>query len=356
MDIMPYVKKLLHKWKFLLYSCLTAAVVGVCLVIDWPKSYTATAVLAPEVTPRTTSMSALSSMAGLNSIARTEAMYPELYPEVISSMPFRVSLFSLPVKFKRHKEVIETDLYTYLRDYGKTPWWEKVTTAPAKALGWAIGLLKPKKEEAEEVSGYENIDPTNLTREQEKVAKILAGKLHMDVEKKTFMITVSVSMQDPMIAKVVCDEVIGRLIEFVGSYRTEKARKDVIYYQVLNDEAREEYYRKQQKYASYVDRNQGIALQSNRIEQERLQNETQLAFTLYNQTAQQLQSAKAKVQQERPVCAVIQPPVVPHRGAPSKIKYILTTVFLGFCAAAVWVLWGDKAKEIVTEIFKNEEE
>ena len=69
------------------------------------------------------------------------------------------------------------------------------------------------------------------------------------------------------------------------------------YYLQLYDEAKADYYAAQQRYANYVDANQGVFLQRVKTEQERLQNEMKLAFDLYNSCAQQLQMSRAKVQQ-----------------------------------------------------------
>ncbi|HAZ74811.1 MAG TPA: chain-length determining protein, partial [Rikenellaceae bacterium] len=139
------------------------------------------------------------------------------------------------------------------------------------------------------------------------------------VDKKTQIITLTVTSQSPFVSKAVSDAVIEKIQEYVTSYRTEKSRKDMDYYLQLYEEAKADYYKAQQKYASYVDANQGVVLQRVKTEQERLQNEMQLAYQLYNSCAQQLQMSRAKVQQETPVCVVMQPPVLPNRASkPSK--------------------------------------
>lgn len=52
------------------------------------------------------------------------------------------------------------------------------------------------------------------------------------------------------------------------------------------------------KYALYIDTHDDIILQSVRAEQERLQNDMNLAYQVYSQVASQLQVARAKVQEE----------------------------------------------------------
>ena len=78
-----------------------------------------------------------------------------------------------------------------------------------------------------------------------------------------------------------------------------------------------------------------------------------LAYSLYNQTAQQLQLARAKVQESTPVYAVVQPATVPLMPSkPSKMMILVGCVFLAGAAAAAWVLVG---KEIIGAFRKREQ-
>jgi uncharacterized protein involved in exopolysaccharide biosynthesis len=87
--------------------------------------------------------------------------------------------------------------------------------------------------------------------------------------------------------------------------------------------------------------------QSDKTYGERLQNEVQLAFSLYNQTAQQMQLAQAKVQETTPVFAVIEPATVPQMPSkPSKVMTLIGFIFLAFVASSAWILFGDKLKEM----------
>ncbi|MDE5692149.1 MAG: chain-length determining protein, partial [Alistipes sp.] len=137
----------------------------------------------------------------------------------------------------------------------------------------------------------------------------------------------------------VADTVMRNLQNYVTGYRTNKARKDLELTQQLYDEAQREYYKAQQRYARYMDANQNVVRRSVRTEQERLQNEVTLAYNVYNQMAQQLQLARAKVQESTPVYAVVQPASVPLRAAkPSKMLVLIGFVFMGGVFAAGWIL------------------
>ena len=354
-DIMELLRKLFKEWKLILKWCGIAAVVGLVIAFSIPKEYTVNSKLTPESVSKSAggSLSSLASLAGINlgSMSTADAVYPDLYPDIVSSTPFVVELFPVQVDFKYKKQEMSSDFYTYLKEYTKSPWWGAVIQAPFKVLGWFMGLFREK---VEPVEGYASLDPRALTQEQEDIAKAIRESVTLSVDKKTSVISLSVTEQDPKVAARICDEVITRLQTYVTNYRTEKARQDLDYYQNLYDEAREAYFTAQQRYASYVDRNQGVILQRVKTEEERLQNEMSLNYQLYNACAQQLQAAKAKVQQETPVFTVIDPPQVPlKRSKPSKVTILFASIFLGAMIAAVWILWG---RDVIAGFKKKDDE
>ena len=353
-DIMELLRKLLKEWKMILRWCVIAAVVGLVIGFSIPKEYTVSSKLAPETVAKgSSSLGSLASLAGINlgTMSTSDAVYPDLYPDIVSSTPFVVELFPVQVEFVEKKEKLTTDYYTYLLEHTRGPWWGKVLSAPKRALVWFVGLFREKKES---VSGFATIDPSALTEEQDRVARAIRGSMTLSVDKKTSVISLSVTAQDPRVAARISQEVIARLKTYVTSYRTEKSRQDVAYYQQLYDKSQADYYAAQSRYARYVDSNQGVVLQRVRTEQERLQNEMNLCYQLYNTCAQQLQAAKAKVQQETPVFTVINPPQVPlRRSKPSKMTILFACIFLAGVAASVWILWG---RDLVAGFKKKEEE
>ena len=354
-DIMELLRKLFKDWKLILKWCGIAAVVGLVIAFSIPREFTVNSKMAPESVSRTGggSLSSLASLAGINlgSVSTADAVYPDLYPDIIASTPFVVELFPVQVDFKHKKQEMSADYYTYLKEYTHGPWWGKVFEFPMKALGWFMGLFREKEEEVE---GYADLNPAELTQEQADIAKAIRESVSLSVDKKTSVISLSVTAQDPKVAARISEEVIERLKTYVTNYRTEKSRQDLDYYEKLYEEYKDAYFTSQQRYASYMDRNQGVVLQRVKTEQERLQNEMNLNYQLYNACAQQLQTAKAKVQQETPVFTIINPPQVPlKRSNTSKLTILIASIFLGAVVAAVWILWG---RDAIAKLKKPEDE
>lgn len=342
-DLMELATKLWAKKKFIFKWVIGGIVAGLIIAFSIPKEYTTKVVMAPEIKSNNragSGLSSLASLAGINlsSGSGTDAMSPTIYPDIVSSIPFSISLFDVEVQTADKKNPETYTVREYLEEETKGPWWGYVMGLPFKALGAVRGIFSEK----EELDGTHEVNPFRLTGEESQVVTALNQRVTADVDNKTAIITVTVTMQDPLVSALLADTVIERLKEYVTNYRTEKAREDMAYAQLLHDEAQAEYFKAQQAYAKYADRNNNISNRSGNIEMERLQNEASLRYNVYNSTAQQLQIAKAKVQEMAPVYTVIEPATVSVRAAkPSKPMIIVGFTFLAFVIAAAWVLFGN---------------
>ena len=82
-----------------------------------------------------------------------------------------------------------------------------------------------------------------------------------------------------------------------------------------------------------------------------------LAYQVYSNVAAQLQMAKAKVQEAKPVFAVVEPASVPLQPSGTSRKMILLgIVFLAVAATAAWVLFGqDLWNNLKNSLIENKE-
>lgn len=338
-DLVELAARLWRERRRIIKWCLWGALAGLVIAFSIPKEYTVTVKLAPEVQGNkgsAGSLGALASIAGINmaGMNSADAMSPELYPDIVQSVPFMTELFGVEVTDKEGETTMP--LAEYVAGELRSPWWSAVIKAPFKALGWFMGLFR-----AEEPEDEGPTDPFRLTEQEDEVVQSLQERVTASVDKKTLVVSLSVTMQDPLIAATLTDTVMLNLQNHITQYRTDKARHDLEFAQRMFDEVQGKYYAAQQRYAQYVDQNQALSRRSFRTEEERLQNEMSLAYSLYNQTAQQLQLAKAKVQELTPVYAVVQPATVPlNPSNPSKMMILVGCVFLAGAAAAAWLLFG----------------
>ena len=336
-DLMELAMKLWAQRKRIAKWCVCGAVAGLVVAFSIPREYTSSVKLAPEITDGKAGgggLSALASMAGFSagSASGADAVYPQLYPDVVGSIPFLTDLFDVKVETKADHEVFT--VRQYLENETRSPWWSMILGLPGKI----VGLFKS----SEDIDENHKLDNFQLTVDENRLVDQLSKLVTASVDQKTSVVTIAVTMQDPLVSAILADTVVTRLQEYITDYRTNKARNDLAYAELLNEEARANYYDAQQRYASYLDHNQGIAFRSAQTERDRLENEASLAFSLYNQTAQQVQKARAKVQETTPVYAVISPATVPVKPVkPRKAMILIGFVFLAFVASAAWILFGE---------------
>lgn len=338
-------------WKersFVVKACGVALVIGLVVAFSIPKEYTTTITMATESGSKSgggaAGLGALASFAGINlsSSSGSDALSPELYPDIVKSTPFLFELLTVPVTKQNESKAVT--LYEYMRNDQRKAWWNHLATAPVKAIGFAVSLFA----DSESKDKKPVFDVANLTENQISAMQSISNRISLNVNKKNGLITIGVSMQDPHISSALADTVASNLRKYIVNYRTNKAKQDLAYTEKLYFEARDSYYAAQKKYADFADANRDIVLIGFRSRMERLQNETSLAFTVYNQLSQQLQLAKAKVQEVTPVYTVIQPSSVPLKASePNKPVILLGFLFLAFVCSTGWILLG---KDILNKI------
>lgn len=336
-DLMEYVRKLWAARKILLKAAGIGAVVGVIIALSIPKQYTVEVTLSPESGKSGGgSLSGMAAMLGIGGMSlgnEADALNVSLFPDIVASTPFILELFDAQVRTLEGD--VDTTFVAYL-DEQKSPWWGTVLGLPGAAIGGLKSLFSDKEEEQSN-----GVNPFHLTKEQAKKVEGLRKAITADVDKKTGITTVTVTLQDPMVTAAITDTVVVKLQEYITAYRVSKSQQDCNYLEQLYLERRQDYYEAQQNYANYMDANKGVILQSALTERERLQNEMSLAYQVYSQVATQLQVARAKVQEAKPVFAVVEPASVPLLPSGTSKKMILIGfIFLAVAGTSAWILFG----------------
>ncbi|MCD8290119.1 MAG: chain-length determining protein, partial [Prevotella sp.] len=301
-----------------------------------PKIYKSSVMLAPEETDNSllSNFSSLASMVGMNMKMNSsnDAIYPEIYPDLMESTAFLTGLFDIKVTSKDGK--INTTYFEYMK-HQKYAFWEYPKVL-ANKIAKSVRKKDPNIDESK-------VNPFYLTKDQFDIMKGISKSIDCSVDKKTSVITIVITAQDPLIAATVADSVKERLQIFITDYRTNKARNDLSYMEKLYDEAKNQYLESQVAYSQFSDANQDLLLESVKSKQDYLENDMQLKYNIYTQVTQQLQLARAKVQERTPAFTEVQCATVPvkHSNTP-KIVILILFAFLGFIVRASWLTYKNK--------------
>lgn len=335
------VKLMVHlwekKWKIILIAFL-CGVLGFVLALDIPKRYRTTVVLAPESSESelASAASSITSMLGMNlGASGADAIYPELYPDIINTIPFSVEMLGIQVSTA--DKSYQGDLYTYLKSHQKSPWWSTIRYK-------LKSLLSRKDKGSSDV-----LDPYRLTKRQMNLIESFHDKVTCEVDVKTSVITLSAEMQDKNVACIVADSLCHKLQEYVTAYKTNKANIDLSMVKALYDEARQDYMKAQEQYASFLDRNVNLVRESAKAEAVRLENEQNITFGVYQEMSSQLAMARAKVQEQTPAFTVLEPArIAEWHFAPKKSVIAIVFAFLGGVFSCIWFgyeLYGESIRE-----------
>lgn len=326
-DLLALVKRVITKYRkqYLIYVPIVG-VIAIIYAYSLPRYYTTTVQIIPEASSGgltlPSEVSSLASMAGIKigGGSTEDAIFPELYPDIFNSTTFLIDLFPIKVTTKDNQTYT---YYDYLSKGQKSAWW----MYPLKQIGEWLSKGKDSQKPNE-------INPFELTADQEAITKAIISNLSCNIDRKTGMITLSTTAQDPKVSAILADSVTATLQEYIIRYRTQKVRTDLAYVEKLYRESQQAYTEAQHRYASYADANKDIILASYKMKEEQLENEMQLSYNVYSQISQQLQLAKAKLQERTPAFTVIQAAVVPLKPAGPRRMFTVA----GFIFLAIFVM------------------
>ena len=342
----------IKKHKKLYYKVLGITfIVSAILLIGTPNYYKCTVKLAPELSgsKSTSSLASIASNFGLNigsGSMGSEALFPTLYPDLMNSVAFRASLFS--IKVQREDDDTPMTYYDYLNNEQKKSILEYAVLPLKWCKDYVVSLINPDEEESGKVN------PFKLTKEQFATIEDMEKTVVCGVDNNTLVITIDVTDQDPLIAATMADSVQMHLQEFITDYRTRKARIDLEYNQKLFKEAKERYEEARKLSAAYNDANQKVFLDRVRSEKTKLENEMNLQYQAYSQIAAQLRMSEAKVQEYTPAFTMLQPATVPVKKAgPMRVKISILLLFVSFFFTTVFILKKEEKLSSYLKIIKN---
>ena len=306
-------------WRRRRLFCKTLPVVFVlsCVyVFSLPRYYTSEVKLAPEMEGSgaggTLGSIAASFGLDLSDMQTTDAITPLLYPDLMEDNGFVAGLFSIRVRDVEGE--MDATYHDYLRDFQRKPWW-------GYPVAWVKGLLPRKEDGGGSRGGY---DPYYLSRKEDAIAEKVRDNVAISIDKKTGVITINTRAQDALVCRMLADSVKERLQLFITDYRTNKARIDYEYYRRLAADAKRDYEKARQQYASMSDANTRVSLRSVELKMEDMENDMQLKFNAYTTMNTQLQAAKAKVQERTPAFTVVKGASVPVKPAgPKRMLFVL---------------------------------
>lgn len=325
-DISKIISKGWENKKLFLKVWIITFVLSCVWILPKPRYYTTEVSLAPESNDMKAggSFASLASNFGVSlGNSSSDAIYPQLYPDLFKSTEFLVEL--LDVHVTTIDGNVDTDYYTYLKNEQK----QNLLLYPVNQLkNWIKSMVGDEEPSIPGKDGR-RFDPFRLSKRDTEILGTVGGNIKCTYSKTTDVITINVTDQDPLVSAAMADSVMAHLQVFITDYRTKKSRIDYEHYKNLTDNARMAYEQSRREFAEYADSHQDVFMQSVKTKMESLENEMQLKFNVYTALNTRLEAAQAKVQENTPVFTTLKNATVPVKPAgPKRMIFVAAMLFL----------------------------
>ncbi|MEQ9297719.1 MAG: GNVR domain-containing protein [Cyclobacteriaceae bacterium] len=325
---------------FILRFTLLAAAIGLFIAITSRVEYTASSKLLPESNAQGgLNMAGLGGLAGLAGISldgsQTGMMSPEVYPEIVNSLPFLIEASNVPVYFSEPEKM-----------YSSFHYFDQVQTLSLGefVLKYTIGLpgmiFEFFTEPTSTLEDESLLTSKVLNRRARGILDSFSKRIILDTDINTGIISLKVEMPDPYAAAELAEKVTELLINRITRYRIEKAEVNLVFIEERYKESKADYENRLEGLAEYTDRNVNVVSSVAQIEIQRLQNEVDVRFGVYKELATQLENAKIKVKEQTPVLTILEPAAVPvEKSSPKRLIILISSALLGMLMAVSIVLF-----------------
>ena len=338
-DIMALVKQLWDGRKTIIIWTCAFIVLGFVAALTMKRTYAVSTVMVPQLSSsKSSSLSSLASLAGfdLGTSSSSSELSPLIYPQIVSSVPFRLELMNTPIHYAKCDTAIS--MYDYsLSDYAKPGPVGQVFGAIKKYTiglpGVILSAIRPKKEPivlpGGEGEGSDAAKPLVINEDEEKVLKALAQNVTLAVDKKEGYVTLNVTGSEPIQTAELAMVAQQLLQREITRFRVEKSQNELDYIQARYDEIKKETESYQDQLARANDRAQNVASSRDDMERVRIQNKYNISNSIYSELAKQLEQGKMQVKKDTPVFTVVQPITVPTQASNSRAKTLIVWTFFG---------------------------
>lgn len=334
-DIKALLLRFWNKRLFILIVAACFTVFGLIAALTQKAKYVSTCTFVPQfaspmqATPFYSLSSMLPSTESLTAILTGETLSPLVYPQILKNTEFNKELMRVPLHFRKWDEPV--CLYDYYNDpkYKQFDLIKAIKKYTIEVPGRWLRKLEPK--EPDVVLPEENNKPLSIyTKAEDSVASTISSMLEFQVDKKEFYYKLTVTAKEALVAAELCQATVELMQKYITDFKLSHARQNLEYIQELYDEAKDMYETSQLALAQYSDANRGAMTATTQIRKEQLTADYNLAYSAFSTMSQQLLTAEVKVREDTPAFALVDPASVPLKRANSRVKTLLTWIFLGF--------------------------
>ena len=343
-DIIALLKEFWNARKSIFKITGTFFLLGLFVAIFSKNEYTAATTFVPLAQGSSSggSLGSLASLAGINigGGVNSEEISPELYPQIVSSIPFQLELLNMPLSIEGQAEPVSYKAY-YKNIYnpGLLATIKKYTLGlPGVLISW----VKAKPETIEIAKERKENQIITISEEESELIGLLEKQVSLAVNAKEGFIAISVTFPEAVASAEVALKAQQLLQEYALQFKTQKSMEQLKFIEERYVEKQNEFNTIKIALARFQDENMGINTALGRTKLLQLQADYDLAFSVYSELAKQLETQQLQVKKDTPLFTVLKPVTIPNeKSAPKRAIILVVYLFLGF-VLSLGVVLGKK--------------
>ena len=343
-DLKDLFIKIWAQRKLILIVTGIAIVIGLLVAFLSPVEYSASCTVVPQQTEKSGgNLAGIASMMGVNlgSGMSGETLSPTVYPNIVKSAPFCSDI--MQTKIITEKSSVPITLYEYYTEdkYKNKNLLSIIAKYTIGLPGTILSAIAPNDSKylgqtiySDSITGK----VISLSEDERKVYEIISNNIQLELNSKDGYIVLGYTFGEPEAVAQITQSLYTTLDRYVRNFKAQKEEDNLRFVQSSYKDARNDFLTKQANLAAFQDANRDLASATSRSTLQRLTSEYDIAFTVYNELAKQLEQAKLAVKQSTPVLTVIDPVVVPNqKSAPRRAMILVVFTFLGLILGIGWV-------------------
>ena len=280
-------------------------------------------------------LSALGANVNLSVLDNPDIVSTSVYPDLLNSKPFKLELLKSPVKFERPDTTLPLSVYLEKYQPFSLPGFivTSITKFPSKISRMINKQAFPTPDKAS------SAEILTFDRQMEDLFYEIDKRIRIKVDQVNNLIKLTIKLPDKKGVANLGKIVIERLNDAIISYKIQKAKNDAEFIEKRYNEAYAKFVKAQMNLSAFRDQNKSIITASAKAIEERLVMEFNIAYNVCNSLALQLEQAQIKIQENKPVLQIIDPPYVPnYKSGPKRILIIVVFSLLGFVTGCIYVV------------------
>jgi len=346
--------------KFFFKAVTVFFILGVVISFLIPSQYTSTALLMPEYSIESSTVGNAEQffqkygrMLGIGNgtyASNSNAIRVELYPQIVSSLPFQLDMINQEFYYPRYKTTVS--VFEFFEELYRPTAWDYLInysiglplTVKTLISDWVITEKEQQKSSPSKENNIIAIDSQKM-----QLIDWMRQQVFVSVDQESGIVGIQATMPTPKLSADIAKRTIDNLTKYLVQYRTNKIKVDLTYLEKEHAKAEQRFFKIRDSLAIFRDQNKYISTARAQTEEQKLQSEYDLAFSLYSGISQKLEETRLRLQEETPVFEVLEPVQVPvERSSPNRILVIILFLFAGIFGALGYLFFGSRYKELVT--------